>query len=372
MNASVGLQARGLIWIFKRKDKLEPVPATTMKPSAKHRGKPVLGVTAGDPAGIGPEIIAHFFSEFEPKRSIALIIGSPNVIKIWADRYGLNCPIIDSPEELAGINSKVPFSTYILNNGCRDKVPQGIHCREGGQHAGSSIELACQLARTGVIQAVVTAPISKESLNLAGYPYSGHTEMLADRFNSPDCQMMMVYNKFRVVPATRHVPLLNVSEQITPNRLHSCLAVVHRSLKERFGINFPRIALSALNPHSGEGGVLGDEEIEIIVPAIERARQDGIQVEGPFAADSLFQSYRDGRYDAFVTMYHDQGLIPFKMVAQKRGINVTVGLPVIRTSVDHGVAFDIAGRGVASTASLTAAYRLAEKIAARPPRAVLR
>ncbi len=370
MNAAVGRQPRGLIWIFKRRNQPDLVPDATMKQSANRSGKPVLGVTAGDPAGIGPEIIARFFSEFEPKRSTALIIGSPRVIQIWADRYGLNCPIIGSPDELAEIESSVPFGIYILDNGCRDNVPPGIHCREGGRHAGSSIELACRLARTGMIQAMVTAPISKKSLNLAGYAYSGHTEMLADRLGSPDCQMMMVYNKLRVVPATRHIPLLSVSEQVTENRLGSCLAVVHRALKEQFGINNPRIALSALNPHSGEGGVLGTEEIEVIGPAIDRAKQDGIRVEGPFAADSLFQSYREGRYDVFVTMYHDQGLIPFKMVAQKRGVNVTVGLPMIRTSVDHGVAFDISGRGVAGTASLAAAYRLAEKIAGRQKRAV--
>jgi 4-hydroxythreonine-4-phosphate dehydrogenase len=141
--------------------------------------------------------------------------------------------------------------------------------------------------------------------------------------------------------------------------------VVDRALKLQFGIQQPRIGLSALNPHSGEGGVLGSEEHEVIVPVVEQAGRRGIEVEGPFAADSLFQSYREGRYDAFVTMYHDQGLVPFKMVAQKRGVNVTIGLPVIRTSVDHGVAFDIAGRGVAGTASLSAAYRLAEKIAGR-------
>ena len=324
----------------------------------------------GDPAGIGPEIIAHFFSEFEPRRSTALIIGAPGILRIWTERYGLNCPIIDSAEEMAEIRSTVPFSVYILDSGCRDEVPVGVHCRQGGRHAGSSIELACRLARAGVIQAVVTAPISKESLNLAGYPFSGHTEMLADRFSSPNCQMMMVYHQLRVVPATRHIPLLEVSKQVTESRLNSCLAVVHGALKEHFGISRPRIALSALNPHAGEGGVLGTEEIEVILPAIERARQDGIRVEGPFAADSLFQTHREGRYDAFVTMYHDQGLIPFKMVARKRGINVTVGLPVIRTSVDHGVAFDIAGRGVAGTTSLAAAYRLAEKIAGRHKRAV--
>jgi 4-hydroxythreonine-4-phosphate dehydrogenase len=189
--------------------------------------------------------------------------------------------------------------------------------------------------------------------------------MLADRLASPNCQMMMVYNRLRVVPATRHIPLLDVPKQVTETLLDNCLAVVHRALGEHFGIGRPRIALAALNPHAGEGGVLGTEEIEVIMPAIERAGRNGMQVEGPFAADSLFQTYRERRYDAYVTMYHDQGLIPFKMVARKRGVNVTVGLPVIRTSVDHGVAFDIAGRGVAGTASLAAAYRLAERIAGR-------
>ncbi|NIM19310.1 MAG: 4-hydroxythreonine-4-phosphate dehydrogenase PdxA [Candidatus Latescibacteria bacterium] len=323
---------------------------------------PIIAVTTGDPAGIGPEIVVAFFAAFQPSHSKAVVIGSPEVIRPWADRYGWNCPILSTPEEMDEVEQTVSFGAYVLDTGCGDPVPAGRSSREGGKHAGRAIELACRLADGGLVEAIVTAPISKESLNMAGYAYSGHTEMLAAHFDSPDSQMMMVYRELRVVPLTRHLAIAAVREHVTERRILACLAVVDRALRDDFDIDAPRIAVAALNPHAGEGGAMGREEVDVIAPALRRAREEGIRAEGPFAADSLFQSSLEGRYDAFVTMYHDQGLIPFKMAAQKRGVNVTIGLPVIRTSVDHGVAFDIAGKGEADVASIKAAYELAEKL----------
>jgi 4-hydroxythreonine-4-phosphate dehydrogenase len=237
--------------------------------------------------------------------------------------------------------------------------------------------MACELARNRSVVGIVTAPISKKSLNLGDFHYPGHTEMLAQYLNSPDCQMMMVYKDLRVVPMTRHVPIRDVASRISEDLLLTCLRETHRGLLEWFGIEAPRIAVAGLNPHAGEGGVIGTEERDVIAPVLDRLRDVGMDVTGPLPADSMFQSAGrlleetlaessprgDDAPDAYVTMYHDQGLVPFKMVARRRGVNVTVGLPVIRTSVDHGCAYDIAGQGIAETASLREAYELAESLA---------
>jgi 4-hydroxythreonine-4-phosphate dehydrogenase len=271
-------------------------------------------------------------------------------------------------EELHQLEETISFDTCIFDTGCKGEVPPGKCSRAGGMHAGKAIDLAIRLASKGIVQAIVTAPVSKEALNKAGFNYNGHTEMLAHNFASPDCQMMMVYQGLRVVPLTRHLPIVEVAGHISEERILTCLSVVDRSLKEQFGVESPRIAVCALNPHSGEGGILGYEEKRVIQPAIRKAKKRKIQACGPFAADSLFQSAPGGPFDAYVSMYHDQGLIPFKLLARKRGVNVTIGLPVVRTSVDHGVAYDIAGKGRADPASLQAAYILAEELVRNRPK----
>lgn len=330
--------------------------------------RPWFALTAGDPAGIGPEIIAHLYSTFRPAHSRTLILCSPEVIRPWADRFGWSCPIVASMEELRRLEDTFSFDVCIFDTGCKGTLFPGKCRRTGGMHAGKALELAIQLAHEGIAHAIVTAPLSKEALNMAGFHYGGHTEMLADKFAAPDCQMMMVYQGLRVVPLTRHLPIAEVSGRIDEKRILSCLTVVNRALREQFGVESPRIAVCALNPHAGEGGMLGHEEEKVILPSIRKAKKKKIRVEGPFAADSLFQSAPDGPFDAYVSMYHDQGLIPFKLLAQKRGVNVTVGLPVVRTSVDHGVAYDIAGRGMADPASLLAAYVLAEELVRNRPK----
>ena len=326
--------------------------------------RPVIAVTSGDPSGIGPEIVGRFFDDVRPARSIPLLIGSPRILRKWIRRFDKRVTVLQgiddcSPEHL-------PEKTLlVLDTGCRERFAVGKAGVGGGRHAGTALERALALAKRGSIEAVVTAPISKESFGMAGYPFAGHTEMLARHLRAPDCQMMMVYRKLRVVPLTRHVPLNRVSRQITGERLLRALVVVQRALIELFGIPRPHIAVAGLNPHAGEGGLIGTEETRIVAPALRRARRRRIRVAGPISADVLFQEAESGTFDAFISMYHDQGLIPFKMLAKRRGVNVTIGLPIIRTSVDHGVAFDIAGKGLATTASLEQAYRLAEALVRR-------
>jgi 4-hydroxythreonine-4-phosphate dehydrogenase len=329
---------------------------------AEPTAKPVIAVTSGDPAGIGPEITGRCFSAFEPRRSIALLVGSVSVIEPWLSRPVASNEVVDEDGAVAALQPDRTPRVMIYDTGCREPYPSGEDSRGGGIHAGTAIDVAARLAKAGLAQAIVTAPISKQSLNQGGYPYNGHTEMLAHLLDSPRCQMMMVFRSVRVVPLTRHVPVRDVSRHITSEKLMTCLKVVKEALVDQFGVPDPHIAVAALNPHAGDGGLLGTEEIEVIGPALREARRAGIRVTGPVAGDALFQSIQNGTYDAFVSMYHDQGLIPFKMVSKRRGVNVTVGLPVIRTSVDHGVAYDIAGKGIAEVASLKEAYHLAETL----------
>jgi 4-hydroxythreonine-4-phosphate dehydrogenase len=325
--------------------------------------KPIIAVTSGDPAGIGPEIVASFFAAFRPSGSRALIIGAPKVFEPYLERMNEQFSVTREDEilRLGGVEAPV----VLLDTGCRERYRPGRDSQGGGQHAGMGLELACRLANRGIVDGLVTAPISKRSLHMAGHRFAGHTELLAKRFTAPDCQMVMVYRKLRIVPLTRHVPIKKVSANLTVARIVTGVAVLHRALREQFGIDRPNIALAGHNPHAGEGGVLGREEIEVIEPAIRSLRRRRMRVTGPVPGDALFQHIPTGTFDAFVSMYHDQGLIPFKMLARRRGVNVTVGLPIVRTSVDHGVAYDIAGQDIASTVSLKAAYRLAEKLVRR-------
>ncbi len=318
--------------------------------------RPVIAVTGGDPAGVGPEIIEALFSGYQPTRSLAVVIGARTVFAPFLVRLG-----IETIERISG-GSLPARGVVFLDTGCRERYRTGRDSRGGGEHAGRILEQTCRLARAGSIDGIVTSPISKNALNLAGYRFAGHTEMLARRLRAPDCQMMMVYRDFRVVPLTRHLPLRMVSKAVTRQRITTCAEVVTRALRTDFGIPKPRLAVAGLNPHAGEEGLLGAEEADTISPAIKQLRKRGFRIEGPVPADALFQNAQSGTFDAFIAMYHDQGLVPFKLLAKRRGINVTVGLPVVRTSVDHGVAYDIAGAGRASSMSLRAAYRMAEKL----------
>jgi 4-hydroxythreonine-4-phosphate dehydrogenase len=358
---------------------------------------PFIAVTSGEPGGIGPEIVAKLFGRYRPEHSIALVVGAPDLFLRWRRRFRFTPPVVNSIDEAReaarhsrGRTRACP-ALLLMDTGVDAEYPIGQDSAGGGLHAGTSIRWSCELARIRAVAAIVTPPASKKSLNLAHFDFPGHTEMLAHYLNAPDCQMMMARRDLRVIPFTRHVPLARVAGYLTADRLTTCIRVTHDALRSTFRIARPRIAVAGLNPHAGEDGVIGTEDRDVIRPVIERLRSEGIDVSGPHPADAMFQSApaaakaperpvgrtrvahggqparstprasrRARYYDAYITMYHDQGLIPFKMLARRRGVNVTIGLPTPRTSVDHGTAYDIAGRGIAETDSLLEAYKLAE------------
>jgi 4-hydroxythreonine-4-phosphate dehydrogenase len=346
------------------------------------RPLPIIAVTCGEPGGIGPELVAKLFGRWRPARSVALVVGAPGLYDRWKRRFRFSAPVVDSIDELASRRER--SRVFILDTGIRAGYTVGADSEGGGLHAGTSLRIAIDLANQRAIQGIVTPPASKKAFNLANFPFPGHTEMLARYLNAPDCQMMMARRDLRVIPFTRHVPIASVPAGLTPARLETCIRVTYDALRRDFKIARPRIEVAGLNPHAGEDGVIGNEDRDIIAPVVEAMRRRKIDVGGPYPADAMFQSAplaarapdrttgrvvtrarEQGYPDAYIAMYHDQGLVPYKMLAQKRGVNVTIGLPTPRTSVDHGTAYDIAGRGVAEDASLLEAYRLAEYLADR-------
>ncbi len=354
--------------------------------SAK-RPLPIIAVTCGEPGGIGPELVAKLFGRWRPARSVALVIGAPELFERWRRRFKFNAPVLRSIEELRAAGSR-PARVFIMDSGITARYTVGADSQGGGLHAGTAMRIACDLAREHTVAGIVTPPASKKSFNLAHFDFPGHTEMLARYLNAPDCQMMMARRDLRVIPFTRHVPLAQVAGDLRPERLEICIRVTDAALRRDFKIARPRIDVAGLNPHAGEDGVIGTEDRDIIAPVIARMRRAKIDVSGPYPADAMFQSAplaarapdrtlsrrpgsgarrasRQPYPDAYIAMYHDQGLVPYKMLAQKTGVNVTIGLPTPRTSVDHGTAYDIAGRGIAEDESLLEAYRLAEYLAQR-------
>jgi len=224
------------------------------------------------------------------------------------------------------------------------------------------IEEAVKWVRSGRVDAITTCPINKQAINAAGHPFSGHTELLAHFVQASSVAMMFLGSKWKIVLVTTHLPLKDVSRWITANRILSTIRLTNEGMKKYFGIRHPRIAVLGLNPHCGEGGLLGEEEREEILPAIAVAKSQGLKVEGPFPADSFFDLSGDRAFDAVIAMYHDQGLIPIKMFDFKEAVNFTLGLPFIRTSVGHGTAYDIAGRGLADPTNLIKAMQTAAKL----------
>ena len=285
---------------------------------------PRVAVTIGDPAGIGPEVAAK-------------AAASPRVLEVCT-------PVIYGRIYTPGVQT-------------------GVLSAEAGRAAYAAIRAAVDDAMSGAVDAIATAPISKEAFALAGLPWHGHTELLAHLTGAPSVAMMFHADALRVVLATIHEPLASVPRLLTREVVEGVIRLTARELP-RFGFAAPRLAVCGLNPHAGEGGVLGDEEQRIIGPAIAACAADGIDVQGPFPADTLFVRASRGAFDAVVACYHDQGLIPVKLLAFGTSVNITLGLPIIRTSVDHGTAFDIAGMNAADPGSMIAAVRLAATLAA--------
>ena len=337
--------------------------------------KPTIGITMGDAAGVGPEIISKALSLKEIYEVCKpAVIGDSKVmeqaVKIAKVNLKVN-PIRDLKE---AIFEHGTIDVIDLRNIELNKLVMGKVNAMAGKASVDYIKKAVALALSDAIKAIVTAPISKEAINKAGYHYSGHTELLADLTKTRDYTMMLIAGPLRVTHVTTHMSLREACSKIRRERIYKVIKLTDKALRE-MEINDPRIAVAGLNPHCGEGGLFGREEIEEIKPAVEMARKEGINVVGPLPADTVFVRAKGGAYDAVVAMYHDQGHIPVKMLGlewdEKRrewtrvsGVNITIGLPIIRTSVDHGTAFGKAGKGTANPQSMIEAIKLAAKIAA--------
>jgi len=328
--------------------------------------KPIVAVTMGDPAGVGPEVILKALISPAIRRvCYPLIIGDWGVLQ-RTGRGRKRLPALtcwEHGQPLLPLFQGGAIVVCSLSNLNAKESRPGIPSRSGGHAAYRYIYVAAKLALSKVADAIATAPISKSILIDAGYNYPGHTELLAELSRTPECRMMLIGKKLRVVPVTGHISFTKVARSLTRDGIGVTLELVDRNLRNFFGIRKPRIAVAALNPHGGEEGIFGDEEINIITPAVESAKRKGIQAHGPFPADSLFHHAVKGDYDAVVCMYHDQALIPLKLHHFFGGVAFTLGPPFIRTSVDHGTAYDIAGKGKADASSMKEAILLAASLA---------
>jgi len=317
----------------------------------------------GDACGIGPEIIASHWRLQAPRD--AVVIGDVAVLRraVAATGGGLAVAQLQSVDEVGRVPPRcLPvWQPEGLPAGLAD-APLGRVDARAGAAAALSIEAAVRLIQAGQARALVTAPIHKEALHVAGSPYPGHTEMLQALAGGPPVRMMLANEELRTVLVTIHCSLRDAIERITRTNVLETLRITGAALK-RIGFDAPRIAVAGLNPHAGEGGLFGDEEIRHIAPAIADARAEGWDATGPYAPDTVFMRARRGEFDVVVAMTHDHGLIPVKYLGVEEGVNVTLGLPFVRTSPDHGTAFDIAGRGVADPASLGAALAMARRLA---------
>jgi 4-hydroxythreonine-4-phosphate dehydrogenase len=324
---------------------------------------PELAVTMGDARGIGPEVLLDAISGAAAlPGDLPLIVGVARALGLAADTlWPAGAPRPPLVEKLLASTIEVSLPGELpagLSGGALRKFLLD-NPRLCGSWAGRAVERAVSLVLGGGAAALVTAPLDKSALNAAGYHYPGHTEMLAHLAGDCPVSMMLAGGSLRVVPATTHIALSRVPSAVTQELLLAQCGIIDRGLKELFGIARPRIALCGLNPHLGDSGVAGDEDRRITLPAAQAAREAGLDVRGPYPADTVFVRAARGEFDAVLAMYHDQAMIAIKMHAFGRGVNVTLGLPFVRTSPDHGTALDIAGRGVADSASMAEALRLA-------------
>src|ERR687895_1824866 len=328
--------------------------------------QPLIAVTMGDPAGIGPEIIARTFDEggFQNR---AIVVVDAGILERAARLLdlALRANVVAEPEDARFEPGTVDV---ISETDLPGDLPFGELDARAGDAAFRYVERATGLASAGRVGAVTTAPLNKEAMHLGGHQYPGHTEILADLTNTKDYAMMLVTDELKVIHVSTHVSLREAIERVRPERELAVIRLAHESL-QRLGVESPRVAVAGLNPHAGENGLFGTEDAERIAPAVERAREEGIDASGPWPPDTVFMRARRGAFDIVVVQYHDQGHIPVKLMGFDTGVNVTVGLPFFRTSVDHGTAFDIAGTGKADHASMRAAIELARKLSAAEERA---
>jgi 4-hydroxythreonine-4-phosphate dehydrogenase len=316
-----------------------------------------IAISIGDINGIGPEVILKSIQTYQDDSSHQFLIYAPkSVIQFYTDLYQLKLPLIFiNDEELIPDKGTIVIDTFSQNV----HPTPGVITKIAGDIALKSIKDAVQSILDGYTTSLVTAPISKESIQLAGSPHPGHTEYLSELTGNSPFTMMLVSDTMRVALATSHIPLKQVSETLTAKVIYDKINIIHHSLINDFGIKNPKIAVLGLNPHSGDGGVLGMEEIDTITPGIHQMNYAGLRCYGPFAADGWFGMRKYLEYDAVLAMYHDQGLVPFKALNFGNGVNYSAGLPIIRTSPDHGTAFTIAGKNLANYDSMLEAIKLA-------------
>ena len=323
---------------------------------------PVIGITMGDPSGIGPEIIIKTLSDptiYELCRPV--VYGDSGALDV--DVKGISRPSIKDirrPNESQGIPGQIDL--IVCSRLKRDSMIPGKPSFEGGSSMVQYIVKATEEAISKEISAIVTSPINKALMNEAGHHFEGHTQLISHITGTKDFVMMLAGERLRVTLVTIHCALKDVSISIDEAGIFKTITGTFKGLKEDFAIKNPRIAVAALNPHRGEAGLFGVEETEVIMPAVKRARDEGYNVTGPLSPDTVYHKAAAGEFDAVVSMYHDQGLIPLKLLHFSDAVNVTLGLPIVRTSVDHGTAYDIAGKGVADPCSLKAAIRMAAEI----------
>jgi 4-phospho-D-threonate 3-dehydrogenase / 4-phospho-D-erythronate 3-dehydrogenase len=332
-----------------------------------------LAITMGDPAGIGPEIIVKACAKLRDRLETSdlklLIIGSRHAFE-EANRQ-LDAGVSVAP--VGADDATWPNLGFLQADEESASIAPGVLSADGGRFSYKAVEQGVRLALGGRVGGIVTAPLNKAALNKAGYHYPGHTEMLAELTGVRGSVMLLAHGNMRVSHVSTHVALQDVPSRLTPERLRRVIDLTDEALK-RIGITRPKIAIAALNPHAGEGGLFGRQDIEVSQPTIAKAVADGLDVVGPVPGDTVFVKLRAGQYDAVVAMYHDQGHIPVKLLGfevdpatgkweELSGVNITLGLPIIRTSVDHGTAFDIAGKGIANERSLIEAIEYAERLA---------
>jgi 4-hydroxythreonine-4-phosphate dehydrogenase len=322
-----------------------------------------IAVTMGDPAGIGPEILAKTFAGrgFHAENR-ALVVGDAGILDRAARLMGLalRLNVVSGPEEAR-------FEPGAVDVVAVTDLPEDLPCGRLDARAGDAafryVEAAIGLASAGRVAAIATAPLNKEAMHLAGHKYPGHTEILAHLTGTKDYAMMLVTDELRVIHVSTHVALREAIERATTGRELAVIRLAHDSLR-KLGVESPRVAVAGLNPHAGENGLFGTEDAEQIAPAVAAAVEEGVDASGPWPPDTVMMRARRGEFDIVVVQYHDQGHIPVKLMGFDTGVNVTVGLPFFRTSVDHGTAFDIAGTGRADPSSLRAAVALARTLAA--------
>ncbi len=331
-----------------------------------HNSAVRLALTLGDPAGIGPEVLVKALSRWDCRRAKVLVLSDAGYLNSLAGRFRSKVrfrQVEDPKEDPAGA-----LPCY-FDRPFPERVRLGFSQKGLTKLAVRSIELAAKLAMKGVVGGIVTAPINKAGLKRAGFDIPGHTEFLAKLSGAKRYEMMLVGGKLRTVLVTRHTALAEVPKKISRKRVEEVILLADRELRRGFGIRRPRLAVCGLNPHAGEEGTIGKEELEHIIPAVKSARRktDAL-ITGPLSPDALFVDAYRGRYDAEICMYHDQGLIPLKMISRGHGVNVTLGLPFVRTSPDHGTAYDIAPKGAADPGSMLDAMTAAADICRRRAR----